>query len=79
MPPPNPLKGLSFPPLPPGEGRGEGQTSRRRLRLLRDSGVIVYFFFAGAFASPTGFRSNFPALSEKNTHSEALSHAVVWR
>lgn len=38
-----------------------------------------YIFFSGAFAAAAGLRSNFPVLSEKNTHSEALSQAVVWR
>ena len=37
------------------------------------------YFFAGAFAASVGMRSNFPAPSMKNTHSEALSQAVVCR
>jgi hypothetical protein len=47
---------------------------------IRDVGGFDYFF-AGAFAFPasTSLMSNFPVLSEKNTHSDALSQAVVWR
>jgi hypothetical protein len=37
------------------------------------------YFFAGAFPSSTTLRSNFPLLSAKNTHSEAVSQAVVCR
>ncbi len=38
-----------------------------------------YYFFAGAFPASTGKRSNFPVLSIKKTHSEALSQLVVCR
>jgi len=37
----------------------------------------ISYFFAGAFAASAGMRSNFPPLSAKNTHSEALSQPVV--
>jgi hypothetical protein len=49
----------------PGRGARQNQTT--------------YIFFAGAFPASAGLRSNFPAPSEKNTHSDALSQAVVWR
>ena len=85
MPSPNSLKGRSLIyPLSPREREGvrvKLQAGKIDVSAIpRDVPEMSdYIFFAGAFASPTGLMSNFPVLSEKNTHSEALSQAVVWR
>ena len=61
-------------PVPPPRPRQLWQNWRARGGPNRGR----YSFPAG-FAASTGFRSNLPLPSTKNTHSEALSQAVVCR